>query len=134
MFVSIYFPLFKNKGSSLDRKWYRDTPLGEVSGKNASKYVRGCVLPLARSMCGQLQFGSGLNRGETAFALLYIRLVFDFCKAHIISVALVFLDIVTALAILLRRIIFEETGSDEIWLRRLRDTVFSDRGEHIGIF
>ena len=118
--------LFKNKGSSQSRKNYRDIMLGNISGKDITKHVRNRIYPFVRLVCGLSQFGSGLNGGETAFAHLYIRLVFEYCKHNRISASFVFLDIVTAFAVLLRRIIFSETDSDESWLRKLNDNGFSN--------
>ncbi len=42
----ILHALFKNKGSSLDRKCYRDIMLGGISGKCVSKSIRSCIPPL----------------------------------------------------------------------------------------
>ena len=70
------------------------------------------------------QFGSGLNGGETAFAHLYVRLFHDYCKCFKISSAVMFMYIVTAFAVLLRRIIFEPCDCDETWLRKLSATGF----------
>ncbi len=78
-------------------------------------------------ICGNLQFGSGLNGGETCFAHLYVRLIFDYCKFHKSSAAFVFMDIITAFAVLLRRIIFDESDTDELWLRILSSSGFPRR-------
>ncbi len=102
----ILHELFKNKGSTLDGKCYRDTILEDISGKCVSKYIRSCVLPFARLICGNLQFGSGFDGGETCSAHLHIRLIFDYCKFHKKSAAFAFIDISTAFAVLLRRAIF----------------------------
>ena len=99
--------------------------LSDISGKCVSKYIRSCIFPFAQLICGDLQFGSGLNGGETCFAHLYIRLIFDYCKFHNKSAAFVFLDIITAFTVLLRRIIFNESDADDLWLRRLSCSVFS---------
>ncbi len=97
--------LFKNKGSSADCECYRDILLGNISGKSVTKIIRKRVMPHARKICHHTQYGSGFNGGETAFAHLYIRMVFDMCKHNHLSAAFIFMDIVTAFAVLIRRII-----------------------------
>ena len=123
----ILHALFKNRGSSLDSKCYRDIMLGGISGKCVSKYIRSCVFPFAQLICGNLQFGSGFDGGEACFAHLHIRLIFYFCKFNKKSAAFVFMDILTAFAVLLGRIISNEGGADELWLRRLSCSGFLRR-------
>ncbi len=117
--------LFKNKGSSFCPGGYRDIMLGSVVGKCFTSHVRSLIVPVARVLCGGSQFGSGLNGGETAFAHLYVRLFFDYCKHYHLSCANIFMDIVTAFAVLLRRILFDEFDNDETWLRKLAASGFS---------
>jgi len=120
----ILHELFKNKGSSAVRGNYRDILLGNVDGKCVTKHVRSILVPVAFIVCGDSQFGSGMNGGETAFAHLYVRLVVDYCKFHKQSVAFIFADIVTAFAVLLRNFFFTESDCDESWLKKLRIVVF----------
>ncbi len=68
--------LFKNKGSSGEISNYRDIMLGNIPGKDLTKHIRSFLAPIAKQLYGPSQFGSGLNGGGTAFAHLYIRLVF----------------------------------------------------------
>ncbi len=117
--------LFKNKGSSFLPGGYRDIMLGAVPGKCFTSHVRALIVPIAKVLCGGSQFGSRLNGGETAFAHLYVRLFFDYCRHHNLSCANIFMDIVTAFAVLLRRIIFDEFDNDESWLRKLAASGFS---------
>ena len=77
-------------------------------------------------LSNQTQYGGGLNGGETAFAHLYIRSVFDFCKHHNLSASCLFIDILSAFANIFRRIIFDETHGDEAWLHKLSCMGFSD--------
>ena len=118
--------VFKNSGSSSDKDRYRDILLGNICGKNLTKHVRGNLVPIAKIVCGKSWFGPGLNGGETAFAHLYIRLVFDYCKHYKQSVACVFADITTAFAFLLRRIIFDDYDCDESLIKKLVACGFSD--------
>ena len=77
--------------------------------------------PISLQICGANQFGSGMNGGETAFAHLYIKLCFEICHINKCSASFVFLDVVSAFAVLLRRILFTEFDTDEAWLRKLHD-------------
>ncbi len=99
--------------------------LGAVPGKCFTSHIRSIIVPVARVLCGGSQFGSGLNGGETAFAHLYVRLFLDYCKHYKLSCANIFMDIVTAFAVLLRRIIFDDFDNDETWLRKLSSAGFS---------
>ena len=118
--------LFKNKGVSSDKNNYRDILLGDNSGKHISSVIRNNLLPAAQHHCGQNQFGSGLNGGETAFAHLYIRLISEYFKAVSKSSAILFVDVTTAFAVLLRRIIFDPEENDEKWLFSFRAAGFND--------
>ena len=118
--------LFKNNGSSGDKACYRDIMLGDVNGKQATKELREILLPYAHQLARPTQFGSGLNGGETGFAHLYIRLITEACKAAQDSIAVLYIDVTTAFAVLLRRIIFDCDGGDEKWLSQLKDTGFPD--------
>jgi hypothetical protein len=61
------------------------------------------------------QWGSGLWGGETAIAHLYARTMFD---------ALLFLDITTAFASLVRHIVLDVQAGDEACLLRLKSVGF----------
>ena len=56
---------------------------------------------------------------------MYIRIVYDYCKASKQSAAFIFADITTALAVLIRPIIFDDVDNDEEWLRKLIINGFS---------
>ena len=118
--------LFKNKGTPSSPENYRDVMLGSVPGKCFPSHIRSHLVPVAKVLCGGSQFGSGPNGGETAFAHLYVRLFFDYCEHYKLSCANIFMDIVTAFAVLLRRILFDEYDNDETWLRKLSSAGFSD--------
>ena len=73
--------IFKNKGASCLRGGYRDVLLVDDSGKHSGKYVRHKLLPRAKSLVFPTQFRGGFNGGETSFAHMYVRCVFDSCKS-----------------------------------------------------
>jgi len=118
--------LFKNKGSSSDKSNYRDIMLGSIPGKKCFSTLRKCLIPFASSIVGLSQFGSGFNGGETAFAHLYLRLIFDYAKKIQTSCCVLFLDVSSAFASLLRRIIFAQSSSDESWLHQLKSAGYSE--------
>ena len=87
--------------------------------------MRKSLLPFAQNLVGDFQFGSGLNGGETAFPHLYIRLIHDYLTNNRIPGALIFVDVTTAFASLLRRILFDTEQGDEAWYRKLHDSGFT---------
>jgi len=117
--------LFKNKGSSAEKECYRDIMLGSIPGKKCFKPIRSKLIPFAASIVGLSQFGSGFNGGETAFAHLYLRLVYDYARKINSSAGVLFLDVSSAFATLLRRIIFNTSDGDEAWLKQLHNSGFS---------
>ena len=98
--------LFKNKGSEGDINNYRDVFLGDFDGKAVFKSIRRKILPLVSPIVGHSQYGSGFNGGETAFAHIGIRLHFETAKTFAQSASGLFLDVVSAFACLLTRILF----------------------------
>lgn len=116
--------LFKNKGSSKYLSHYRDVLLSDHLGKNAYKLVRKQLLPYVQGLVGYFQFGSGFNGGETAFAHLTVRLFVDYLKNLKASGMCIFLDVASAFASLLRRIVFNVDYGDEQWFKLLHNNGF----------
>ncbi len=81
--------------------------------------MRKKLFPIANELCVESQFGGGLNGGETAIAHLYLRIFVDFINNSNTSGAIVFYDVCSAFATLLRRIVFDVDQGDEHWLRKL---------------
>ena len=69
--------------------------------------------------------GGGLNGGETAIAHLYLRLIVDFINNSQKSGAILFFDVCSAFATLLRRIVFDIDQGDEHWLYKLSAAGFT---------
>ncbi len=111
--------LFKNKGSPALIASYRDILLMDDDGKAVQRLVRKKLFPIANRLCVDSQFGGGLNGGETAIAHLYLRMFVDFINQSNLSGAIIFYDVCSAFATLLRRIVFDIDQSDEHWLRRV---------------
>ncbi len=95
-------------------------------GKGVQRLLRKRLFPLANLLCVDSQFGGGLNGGETAIAHLYLRLFVDSITFSHKSGAIVFYDVCSAFATLLRRIIFDIDQGDENWLRRLSLAGFTE--------
>ena len=98
--------LFKNKGCSSACGNYRDIMLADVHGKNFLKLLRFNLLPAAKSYVVSTQFGGGMNMGDTSKAHTYVRCMVDLAHSLKISCAIIFLDIVSAFASLLRKNVF----------------------------
>ena len=84
------------------------------------------IMPYIGQLVGKFQYGSGFNGGETAFPHLYIRLIRDYCLEQGISGSLNFLDIATAFATMLRRVLFDTDEGDEPWFKKLHIAGFSE--------
>ena len=101
-------------------------------GKGVQRLLRKKLFPLANLLCVDSQFGGGLNGGETAIAHLYLRLFVDSIIFSRKSGAIVFYDVCSAFATLLRRIIFDIDQGDEHWLKQLSLAGFTqDDIDHI---
>ncbi len=124
--------LFKNKGFPALIASYRDILLMDDDGKAVQRLVRKKLFPIANRLCVDSQFGGGLNGGETAIAHLYLRMFVDFINQSNRSGAIIFYDVCSAFATLLRRIVFDIDQGDEHWLRKLSLAGFTqDDIEHI---
>ncbi len=79
--------------------------------------------------------GGGVNGGETAIAHLYLRMFVDYINNTHTFGAIIFHDVCSAFATLLRRIVFDIDHGDEHWLRKLSAAGFTqDDIEHICSF
>ena len=118
--------LFRNKGSPALISSYRDILLADDDGKGVQRLLRKSLVPLAHKLCVGTQFGGGLNGGETAIAHLYLRLIVDAILHNKTSGALIFVDVTSAFATLLRRIVVDINQGDEHWLRKLSASGFTN--------
>ena len=118
--------LFKGKGSPALVENHRDIMLGNDSGKSFTGHVRRCIMPIVKHMAIGTQFGSGMNGGETAFAHLLIRSAIDVAKFTNSAVSVLFVDMVSAFATMLRRLVFDTTQGDEAWISKLRANGYSE--------
>ena len=94
-------------------------------GKAVQRLVRKKLFPIANRLCVDSQFGGGLYGGETAIAHVYLRMFVDFINQSNSSGAIIFYDVCSAFATLLRRIVFDIDQGDEHWLRSLSKAGFT---------
>jgi len=117
--------VYKMKGPMHLCSSFRDVLLANDSGKHICKRIRSKVMPWASRLVNSTQFGGGFNGGETSMAHLYARLCMQACRASDTSCGILFLDVVTAFATMLRRSIFSIDDGDESWLKSLSNAGFS---------
>ena len=94
--------LYKNSGTYSIPKHYRDVLLADEGGKGIQKSIRGEFNSFSGVSTTSTQWGSGLHYGSTEVAHLYIKSVFDLARVQQKCVAVLFLDVTTAFASLLR--------------------------------
>ena len=70
--------------------------------------------------------GGGFNGGETSFAHIYIRTIVDACVSLGNSCSVLFVDVVTAFATMLRRSAFDISEGDASWISSLQKSGFSE--------
>ena len=119
--------LFKGKGSPALINSYRDILLSDHDGKAVQRFLRARLFPTAQLLSADTQFGGGLHGGETAIAHLYLRLFIDSTLFLKLSSSVIFFDVVSAFATLLRRIVFDVDQGDEAWLFKLREAGFPEQ-------
>jgi len=118
--------LLKAGGAPTLPKGYRDIMLGNITEKNLNKIIRNNLMPVVRQIAGNGQFASGINGGETAGAHLYIKMVLDIAKLNNISACILFVDVVNAFGSMLRRVIFDFSDGDELWLKQRQNAGFKN--------
>ena len=82
-------------------------------------------MPIIRDIMGNSKFGSGFNGGETAIIHIYLRLITEYFLSNKRSIAILFLDVASAFATVLRKILFDTNQGDEAWLKSLKDVGFT---------
>ena len=118
--------IFKGKGSSSTCSSYRDINLADHTATIFGKTIRTSLMPALSDVTCATQFGSGLHGGETAIAHLCLRSFFEIGRLMKKTVATLFLDIVTAFASMVRRIVFDVDEGDEVWLNKLSAAGYND--------
>ena len=118
-------------GSGLPSKCasYRDILLGAESGKVVQSIVRPVLNEIVEEYTAETQYGSGLNNGTTETAHLYARACIDLAKMRALSVGLLFIDVKTAFASMIRAITMPfDAGQnpDEVYKGRLLKLGFKD--------
>ena len=91
---------------------YRDIMLASDPGKCIASTVRGHVNTVARSFVNNTQYGSGLNKGNAEYAHLYVKAAVDCAEIRSLSVSVLFLDVKTAFAAMLRHFVLPSQESE----------------------
>lgn len=118
--------IYKRNGPVTSCQSYSDVVLSDDVAKLFGTLVCGASLPGVSRVVNQTQFGAGFHGGETSTAHLYVPCMMDLACSRGRSVCLVFLDIATAFASLLRRIVHAIDSGDEEWLHKLWAAGFSE--------
>eukprot|EP00973_Karenia_brevis_P022138 3045717-Karenia_brevis.AAC.1 len=90
--------LWKKKGDMKAIKNHRDITLADCDGKDFGGHLRGCLLPAVERMTVPTQFGSGLNGGATDVGHLMVSQAVAYSLAAQVSLAILFVDVVSAFA------------------------------------
>ena len=118
--------LYKQKGATTDMSNYRDVSIANHLPKLVTRHIRRALMGDFEDKVLTTQWGSGIHGGETAVAHLYIRNCIDIARRAGHSIALLFLDIHTAFASLVRHLVFNVDDGDEAWLAKLRAFGFEE--------
>ena len=108
---------------------YRDITLAAESGKIIQATVRPALNNVVENYTENTQYGSGLNDGTTEMVHLYTRACIDLARHKDLSLALIFIDVKTAFASMIRVLTMPfEAGQDldKAYFERLCSLGFHD--------
>ena len=104
---------------------YREVHIAPTDGKQYEGVIRsGLIKPLAQ-IAGASQFGAGLNGAACDMAHLHVSEVLAFGTQRGYSVAVAFLDLVSAFASMRRAIAVPDSSSDVRWQTHLEACGFA---------
>ena len=105
--------MWKSLGSTALLSNYRELHIAPTDGKQFEGAIRsGLIKPLAH-VAGVSQFCAGLNGAACDMAHLHVSEVLAFCAHKGLSVAIAFLDLVSAIASMRRAIAVPDASPDE---------------------
>ena len=116
------YALFKEKGSPNYAASYRDILLSSDVGKTIQQASRGALVQDSQNNSVQTQYGSGLNHGTTTNTHLYVKSLVDIAEKQKVSISLIFADVKTAFASMLRETAFPrgyDAESKAVYIKRL---------------
>merc|ERR1712008_317611 len=94
--------LWKGKGPLSDPASYRDIWLCALGSKGYSRFLMTGATTWVNSIALDTQFGSGINGAGADFCHLMLKGLADFVDSSWASLAIIFLDIVSAFASMAR--------------------------------
>jgi len=109
--ASILHELIKKHGDTSSLTNYRDILLCDVVGKLFKRHFRGCMLVHIESYILDTMCGGFMRRGVD-FCSHYLRAITSIAKAKQLSCAILFLDVKTAFASVIRELIYHGRMSD----------------------
>ena len=118
--------VYKGKGATSLVLSYRDVVLTDASAKAPGGILRTCSFPVVQELSVDTQFGGGFNNGSTAIAHLSLRAFIEVAEVLGLSLALLFVDVKSAFASVVRRLAVPIPDSDEQWISRLRAAGFTE--------
>ena len=113
--------LFKGKGARSSLKSYRDVALGDPESKTYGKVLRRFLLRAIDRLNPELQFGSGLGGGGCDLPHLAARAAMQVAEVRSECGALLFLDVTTAFASMVRECVLPTSAGKSSWARFLID-------------
>ena len=117
--------LLKVNASGGECDHYRDITIADHTAKTFCKIFRPEIVSAAAAVVPTGQFGAGFNGGSTDVAHLALSAFLDAASAARQSAAILFVDLATAFASLLRRLCVPADAGDEQWLAALAAAGFS---------
>ena len=118
--------LLKASASGSEPGHFRDITIADHSAKTFCKMFRPEIVSAAAAVVPAGQFGGGFNGGSTDVAHLALSAFLDAASAARKSAAIIFVDLATAFASLLRRLCVPTDAGDDQWLGALAAAGFSD--------
>eukprot|EP00973_Karenia_brevis_P016577 2269031-Karenia_brevis.AAC.1 len=104
--------LYKGKGPIDESPNYRDISLFESFGKVYAKDARVKFKPFLDAKALNTQSGSGVRRAGTDLAHLHLRALVGIANHPKMSVAILFIDVITAYASLVREVVFPDVDCE----------------------
>ncbi len=118
--------LYKGSGDPDNVEMFRDISLCDDIAKTAAGTVREHIMPLIEEDTLGTQYGSGLHGGTTSMAYLYIQSCKSLAVLKNLSLAVVYVDLRTAFATMVRETFLDIPESDKILKERLEQRGVSD--------
>ena len=108
--------LFKGKGSRAHLTSYRDVALGDPDAKLYGKLLRKFLLKSVKAIDPVMQFGSGCGGGGCDLPHLAARALLQLGEVRCCCAALLFLDVTTVFASMVRETALPTDAGKEAWM------------------